>query len=1113
MVEISELLKQFYKHPKLLKLRSFLNHNSNPIIKVSGISGSLISFIQASLFQQENHHIFIVRSSKENAAYTYNDLQNLLSDKDVPTKKQQVYFFPSSYKKLPDLQKQDNTHILMRAEVIKKLSTSGKPAIFVSYPEAIMEKVVRKSFLTKNAIRVETGKIQSIDQIIDQLIKSNFERVDFVYEPGQFSLRGGLIDVYSFTDDFPFRIEFFDDEVESIRTFNPADQLSVKNIHKAIIIPNPQDQHTLEKRISVFDYFDKNTFIWFEDYVDCAETINKLVMDVEKETELKQALFISLKEFSQNIHSFQIINQGVQSTGDHKHEVQFQSSPQKLINKNFDLLIQYLSENTQAGIENIILSENTSQLKRLSAILEDLLVENEHLPFSYKTISSTLHEGFSDQDISIACFTDHQIFSRYHKFKLKERYSNKQAISLKELYNLKPGDYVTHIDHGIGRFEGLEKIINNGKEQESIRLRYKDGDLLYVNIHSLHRISKYSGKEGSIPSMNRLGSNNWKKLKERTKKKVKNIARDLIKLYADRIKTHGFQFQPDTYLQHELEASFFYEDTPDQLKATLDIKKDMESGYPMDRLICGDVGFGKTEVAIRAAFKAVADSKQVAVLVPTTILALQHYRTFSERLSEFPVKVDYINRFRSPKDQSQIKKEIQEGNIDILIGTHRLTSKDINFKDLGLLIIDEEQKFGVAMKEKIKQVKTNVDTLTLTATPIPRTLQFSLMGARDLSIINTPPANRYPVQTELHAFDSEIIKESITYEIGRGGQVFFIHNRIKNISEVADMIKKYVPGISVAIGHGQMEGKKLEKVMIDFINGKYDVLLSTTIVESGLDIPNVNTIIINEAQNYGLSDLHQLRGRVGRTNKKSFCYLLTPPVTSLTQEARQRLKALEEFSELGSGFNIAMRDLDIRGAGNILGAEQSGFISDIGFEMYHKILNEALAELKDEQFPEIQKDDLPIVRDCQIDTDLALMIPDEYITNIAERLSLYKTLDEISTEADLQEFEKAVLDRFGPLPKQARDLLEVVRLRWQAQQLGIEKLVLKNNAMKAYFIGNQEDPFYQSAQFMNIIRYAVSHPEQCTLKETPKRLSIDFERVEEIMSARNILESMHSNKN
>jgi transcription-repair coupling factor (superfamily II helicase) len=770
-----------------------------------------------------------------------------------------------------------------------------------------------------------------------------------------------------------------------------------------------------------------------------------------------------------------------------------------------------LKLNTTGEIKNILLADSPKQVERIYTILDDL--EKSHPdenPLDFACIHLSLHEGFVCKDIGIACYTDHQLFDRYHKFRLKESFSGKQALTLKEMYDLKPGDYVTHIDHGVGRFDGLEKINNNGKWQEAIRIIYQNDDLLYISIHALHRISKYSGKEGHVPSMDRLGSNNWNKLKAKTKARVKDIARDLIKLYAERRSAKGFAFTPDTYLQHELEASFIYEDTPDQVKSTLDVKKDMEADHPMDRLICGDVGFGKTEIAIRAAFKAVADSKQVAILVPTTVLAVQHFKTFSDRLKTLPCRVDYINRFKSTQQQNETLKDLEAGKIDILIGTHRLLSADVKFKDLGLMIIDEEQKFGVSAKEKLKKLRVNVDTLILTATPIPRTLQFSMMGARDMSIISTPPPNRYPVQTEVHVFNEEIVRDAISYELSRGGQVFFVNNRIQNLVDLAAIIKKLVPDARVGVGHGQMEGHQLEKVMLGFVEGDFDVLVSTTIVESGLDIPNANTIIINDAQNYGLSDLHQLRGRVGRSNRKAFCYLLAPPLSILSDEARKRLKAIEEFAEIGSGFNIAMRDLDIRGAGNILGAEQSGFITEIGFEMYQKILDEAMHELKLAEYSDLYADELDTkyVKECQIETDLEILIPDAYISNITERLSLYKELDNIETEEELMAFQEKLIDRFGPVPTETQELLSALRLRMLARTIGFEKLILRNQLMTGHFISNETSAYYQSEIFTAVLKYVQTHTNSCRMKEGSGKLSITFQRVSNVSDALKILREM-----
>jgi len=944
------------------------------------------------------------------------------------------------------------------------------------------------------------------DALIERLTGLGFERVDFVVEPGQFALRGGLMDVFSFAYDHPYRLEFFGDEIESIRTFDPASQLSVKKLKTAKILPNLQRKEIVERRNSVLQILPKNARLWFKNQGLIIDKLNNGFNLAEKHFEelsgeLKHLnpheLFISGKDFYNGIQSFHnILIDAVATNSD----LSFNIDPQPHFNKQFDLLLDDLKNKDEQGFETIIASESDKQLLRLNQIFEDLEPEVEY--HHYTGLKIGLHQGFIDKSAKLAIYTDHQIFDRYQRFRLREGFGGKENITLKELYDLRKGDYVTHIDHGVGRYDGLEKIINNGKEQEVIRLIYKNDDLLYVNIHSLHRIAKYSGKDGTIPKLNKIGSPAWKTLKNKTKKKVKDIAEELIKLYAERKSQPGFAFMPDTYLQTELEASFIYEDTPDQEKATMDVKNDMQADFPMDRLVCGDVGFGKTEIAIRAAFKAVTDSKQVAVLVPTTILAYQHFKTFSERLNDFPARVEYISRFRSRKQITQILKDLSEGKVDILIGTHKIVSKDVKFKDLGLLIIDEEQKFGVGIKEKLKQIKVNVDTLTLTATPIPRTLQFSLMGARDLSVINTPPPNRQPVLTEVRSFSEETIRDAIHYEVSRRGQVFFVHNRVQNIMEVAGMIQRFVPDVKIAIAHGQMDGSKLEKTMLDFIEGDYDVLLATKIIESGLDIPNVNTIIINEANHYGLSELHQMRGRVGRSNKKAFCYLLAPPQMALTDEARKRLQAIEEFSSLGSGFNIAMRDLDIRGAGNILGAEQSGFISDIGFEMYQKILDEALQELKSKEYGEQNKDQKPseFISDCQLDTDLNALLPDDYIENIGERLSLYKELSQIDNEENLIHFKRSLEDRFGSLPDAAQNLIDSIRIKWLGKDLGFEMIRLKNNFLYAYFITNQESPFYSGDYFGNLLSSIQSNP-NCKLREKDGQLSLIFRDIRSISQA------------
>ncbi|MBC35675.1 MAG: transcription-repair coupling factor [Bacteroidetes bacterium] len=1106
-----ELLDVFGEDPRSTTLLSNLDSSDIQHLNVQGLVGSSKALLAANMINKsEGIQVFVVQD-KESAVYFANDLESIYQERGENYLKKKILFFPTSYKRLYELESTDSSSLQLRIEVLNRLSSSNRKTAIVTYPEALAEKVVSKRYLTKNTLKLKVSERVSVDFVSDIFIEYGFERADFVVEPGQFAIRGGILDVFSYSDDLPYRIEFFGDEVESIRTFDPVDQLSKEKLTRISIVPNVQDRLLTETRESFLKFLPANSVIWMDDLQFTMDRIQQEFQKAEQtfndlEGEVSHLepseLFITAERFKELIEDKNTVELSVRSYFENVEELSYDTHPQPSFNKNFDLLVSELKDNTANGIQNVILSDNPKQIDRLYAIFEDLQAERSE-QIDFKTVILSLHEGFIAPKLKLACYTDHQLFERYHKFHLKSGYKNKEALTLKELYDLKPGDYVTHIDHGVGRFDGLEKIENNGKPQEAIRLIYKNNDLLYISIHSLHRIAKYVGKEGTQPSLNKLGSNAWNKLKNKTKQRVKDIAKDLIKLYAERKSTKGFNFSPDTYLQHELEASFIYEDTPDQLKATVDVKADLEKDYPMDRLVCGDVGFGKTEIAIRAAFKAVADNKQVAVLVPTTILALQHYKTFGDRLKDFPCRVDYINRFKSAKEQKKTIADLKAGKIDILVGTHRLASKDIQFKDLGLMIIDEEQKFGVAMKEKLKQMKVNVDSLTLTATPIPRTLQFSLMGARDLSIINTPPPNRHPVQTEIRMFSEEIIREGIMYEISRGGQVFFVHNRVQNIMDVKHMIEKFCPGVSVCVGHGQMEGKELEKVMLDFINGVYDVLLATTIIESGLDIPNANTIFINEAQNYGLSDLHQLRGRVGRKNKKAFCYLLSPPLSVLTDEARKRLKAIEEFADLGSGFNIAMRDLDIRGAGNILGGEQSGFISEIGFEMYNQILDEALTELKENEFKDVFKDDVKkeYVRDCQIETDMELLIPDHYITNISERLSLYKELDNIKTDEGLDGFREKLIDRFGPVPRSTQQLIITIRLRRLAKQIGFERLLLKNNRMTGYFVSNPESDYYQSEIFGKILKFVQQNPASCRMRENKDKLTLSFPEIQNIDQA------------
>ena len=1063
----------------------------------------------------------IVCADKEDAAYFYNDLESLLGERGMDYSKKQVLFYPTSYKRPYEPEKADNTYILSRTEVLQRVSTSERKTLIVSYPEALSEKVFTRKLLAKNTFKLKVGEKVNLDFLTDLLYDYEFENVDFVVEPGQFAIRGGLVDVFSFANDYPYRIEFFGDEVESIRSFNIADQLSIEKLKQIVLLPNMQERAFIEEREAILQYLPDTTTVWLTDMPFFATQVDKeydravtaFEKMQEKEEEVKalkpNQLFSKSDELMDCLKKRHTVEFGKSSFLEAKDLVEFHTKPQPIFSKNFNLLIDDLAEHKADGYRIIVFSESSKQLSRIQAILNDINHNDEdHRDFETETIA--IHGGFIDEDLKVCCYTDHEIFERYHRFHLRDNYSARQAITLKDLYELKPGDYVTHIDHGIGRFDGLETIENNGKPQEAIRLIYNNGDLLYVSIHSLHRIAKYSSKDGTEPKLSTLGTGAWNRLKARAKHKVKDIARELIKLYAERKRTPGFKFSPDNYLQTELEASFIYEDTPDQLKATNDVKRDMESENPMDRLVCGDVGFGKTEVAMRAAFKACCDSKQVAVLVPTTVLALQHYHTFTERFDGFPVTIEYLNRFKTKKQQTEILKRLEKGEIDIIIGTHRLIGKDVKFKDLGLLVIDEEQKFGVAAKEKLKEMKANVDTLTMTATPIPRTLQFSMMGARDMSVITTPPPNRYPVQTELRGFDGELIRDAIQFEIARNGQVFFIHNRIYNIMDVHDFILKYVPGVRIAVAHGQMEGVNLEKIMLDFINGDYDVLLCTTIVESGLDIPNANTIIINDAHRYGLSDLHQLRGRVGRSNKKAFCYLLTPPLSSVTQAAKKRLRAVEEFSDLGEGINIAMRDLDIRGAGNILGAEQSGFINEIGFETYQKILDEAILELKETEFQDIfdKEEDKTYVADCTIETDMEVRFPSDYISSTQERVSLYSELDRTKTEESLMKFTDHLIDRFGPIPKQVNDLLNTVRLRWIAKDLGFEKILLRHHNMTAYFVSNQASKYYESSTYLQIMQYIMNNPKRTALKEINDKLQLTVKEVSTVTQALELLREM-----
>jgi transcription-repair coupling factor (superfamily II helicase) len=972
-------------------------------------------------------------------------------------------------------------------------------------------------------LKVAVGDQISIDFINEVLFEYEFKRVDFITEPGEFSVRGGILDVFSFSNDNPYRIEFFGNEVESIRTFDVATQLSVATQSKITIIPNLENKFIKENRESFLDYIHDKTIICIENsellvsnldklFEKAVETFDKLSKEVKHAS--PEQLFLNRSSFTKKALDFSIIELANTPLFKTSKTFEFHIKPQPSFNKQFDLLLNNLSDNHFNGYTNYLFCSNEAQANRFHDIFESLDEENhENIRKQYHTIVLPLYQGFIDEENQIACYTDHQIFERYHKFSIKNGYSKKQTLTLKELNTLSVGDYVTHIDHGIGKFGGLQKIQVEGKTQEAIKLVYADNDIVYVSIHSLHKISKYTGKDGTPPKIYKLGSNAWKVLKQKTKARVKHIAFNLIQLYAKRRLEKGFAFAPDSYLQKELESSFIYEDTPDQITATRDVKIDMEKDRPMDRLVCGDVGFGKTEVAIRAAFKAVDNSKQVAILVPTTILAYQHYRTFTERLKDMPVNVGYLNRFRTAKEKTKTLEELASGKLDIIIGTHQLVNKNVVFKDLGLLIVDEEQKFGVNVKDKLKTIAANVDTLTLTATPIPRTLQFSLMAARDLSVITTAPPNRYPIETQVVAFNEELIRDAISYEIQRNGQVFFIHNRIENIKE----IQRLVPDARVGIGHGQMEGNKLEELMLGFMNGEFDVLVATTIIESGLDVPNANTIFINNANNFGLSDLHQMRGRVGRSNKKAFCYFICPPYSMMTDDARKRIQALEQFSELGGGFNIAMKDLEIRGAGDLLGGEQSGFINEIGFETYQKIMNEAIEELKETEFKELYDDgnedeNKEYVKELQIDTDFELLFPDEYINNISERLNLYNELGTIKDETGLMAYEAKLIDRFGPLPKEAKALLNSIRIKWIATKMGIEKIIMKNGKLIGYFVADKQSEYYNSKQFRQMLQFVQQHGNLCKMKEKETknglRLLLTFENVKSINKALEMMELM-----
>jgi len=1085
---ISQAFQQSLIHQKL----SIVTSNLKEKIHLKGALGSSLCFTIANIFKSSKLPFLLIFDNKEEAAYHLNDLEVLLDDNEV-------LFYPGSYRRPYQIEETDNANVLLRAEVLNRINSQKKPALIVTYPEALFEKVLSRKALEKSTFKVAVGETLNLDFFNEVLFDYQFKRVDFVIEPGEFSVRGGIVDVFSFSHDEPYRVEFFGDEIDSIRTFDVESQLSIKPIKKLHIIPNIEHKLLNETRQSFLEYITSNTVVFCRNipaFLAATDTLQDKaseaygVLSPDLNHSRPEDLFCTSSNFKSQLLNFSVVEFGSSAvlSPSKAHQFEVNVAPQPSFNKQFNLIIEDLNTHHKDGYQNYICCSNAQQAQRFYDIFETV-EEDVHC----QIIVLSLYQGFIDHDKKIVCYTDHQIFERYHKFHLKNGYSKKQSITLKELTKLEIGDYITHIDHGIGKFGGLQKIDVEGKKQEAIKLFYGERDILYLSIHALHKITKFNGKDGKPPKVYKLGSKAWKVLKQKTKSRVKEIAFNLIKLYAKRKLETGFRYNPDSTMQLELEASFVFEDTPDQITATAAIKSDMESDRPMDRLICGDVGFGKTEVALRAAFKAVDNGKQVAVLVPTTILAFQHAKTFKSRLKDFPVAVDYINRFKTTKQRKETLEHLESGKLDIIIGTHQLVNKSVKFKDLGLLIVDEEQKFGVAVKEKLKTLKDNVDVLTLTATPIPRTLQFSLMAARDLSVITTPPPNRFPIESVVIRLNEETIRDAIQYEIQRAGQVYFIHNRIENIKEVAGLLQRLVPDAKIRVGHGQMEGRKLEQLMLDFMSGEFDVLVSTTIVESGLDVPNANTIFINNANNFGLSDLHQMRGRVGRSNKKAFCYFITPDYHAMTDEARKRISALEQYTALGSGFNIAMKDLEIRGAGDLLGGEQSGFINDIGFETYQKILNEAIEELKETEFKSLYNDDIntkEFVKDVTIDTDFSLLFPDDYINNITERLSLYTQLNTLKNEADLQRFERDLVDRFGALPTQVVDLLDSVRIKWLATTLGFEKIVMKNQKLVGFFVSDQESRFYQSIHFSKVLQYVQAHPQTCTVKEKQMRVGL-----------------------
>ena len=1113
---ITELQQQYAAHPHTDAVNKLLNDTSVKHLFCGGLCASAASFFSSSLIRKYDVPFVFILGDLEEAGYFYHDLTQILGT-------ERVLFFPSSFRRAIKYGQKDAANEILRTEALSRLEKEDTSVCIVTYPDALSEKVVSRNNLKEKSLKLHTGERVDTSFITDVLHSYGFEYVDYVYEPGQYAVRGSIIDVFSFSSEFPYRIDFFGDEVESIRTFEVESQLSIEKKKNIVIVPDLGLGDGSDT--SFLDFIPQNTvlavkdFLWLRERMQVIyeEAVAPQALIAQEEGSAPMRLenkLIDGSEFVTRALDFRRLEFGSKPTGTPDASLQFAVTPQPVFHKNFDLVAASFKEYQEKGYTLYICSDSNKQTERIRSIFED---RGDHI--SFVPVERTLHEGFADNQLRICVFTDHQLFDRYHKYNLKsdKARSGKVALSLKELNQFTPGDYVVHTDHGVGRFAGLVRIPNGDTTQEVIKIVYQNEDVVFVSIHSLHKVSKYKGKEGEPPRLNKLGTGAWEKLKERTKSKIKDIARDLIKLYSQRREEKGFAFSPDSFLQRELEASFIYEDTPDQSKSTADVKQDMERDVPMDRLVCGDVGFGKTEVAIRAAFKAVTDNKQVAVLVPTTVLAYQHYQTFKERLKDLPCKVDYLSRARTATQTRSVIKGLKEGTVNILIGTHRILGKDVVFKDLGLLVIDEEQKFGVSVKEKLRQLKVNVDTLTMTATPIPRTLQFSLLGARDLSVISTPPPNRYPIQTELHPFNEEVITDAINFEMSRNGQVFLVNNRISNLPELKAMIQRRIPDCRIVIGHGQMEPAQLEQVILDFVNYDYDVLIATTIIESGIDIPNANTIIINQAHNFGLSDLHQMRGRVGRSNKKAFCYLLAPPLPSLTPEARRRLQAIENFSDLGSGIHIAMQDLDIRGAGNMLGAEQSGFIADLGYETYQKILTEAVRELKTDEFAELYADEVmsdgkisgeQFVDECMVESDLELLLPANYVTGSSERMLLYRELDSLNLDKEVMAFRGRLEDRFGPIPPETEELLRIVPLKRLAARLGAEKVFLKAGRMTLFFVSNPDSPFFQSTAFGKVIAYMMAYTRRCELREPNGKRSMVIKSVENVETAVSVLQEM-----